>query len=123
MLMKTQTTFLITILIVITLTTFASAGVGIKWDRESALAASGDTACLTYGVYNPWPEDTYVEVGISEELQEVLITQDTEATLIPAHTSSGDSIPVEFQVKTFRQIPIITHFLSGSNHQQLQLVH
>jgi len=74
----------------------ASAGVGIKWDRESALASGGEQACLSYGVYNPWPGDTYVTVGVSEELQEVLIIQDVNATLIPEHTASGDSIPVEF---------------------------
>jgi len=75
---------------------FASAGVGIKWDRESALAAGGEEACLTYGVYNPWEEDTYVEIGVSEELQEVMILQDVESTLVPGYTMSTESIPVEF---------------------------
>jgi len=84
------------LLVVIILSGIASAGVGIKWERESALAAGGEKACLTYGVYNPWPEETYVKVGVSEELQEVLIVQELNATLIPAHTGSEASIPVEF---------------------------
>ena len=84
------------VLLVVALNSFVSAGVGIKWDRESALSNEGEDACLTYGVYNPWPEDTYVEVGVSEELEEVLTVQDVEATLVPAHTSSGEAIPIEF---------------------------
>jgi len=84
------------VLAIAMLGSFVSAGVGIKWDRESALSNEGEDACLTYGIYNPWPEDTYVEVGVSEELEEVLTVQDVEATLIPSQTSSGESIPVEF---------------------------
>jgi len=75
---------------------FASAGVGIKWDRESALAEGGERACLTYGVYNPWPEETYVKISLSDELQEVLDVQDINSTLIPAHTASTEAIPIEF---------------------------
>ncbi|MBS3099076.1 hypothetical protein J4462_02595 [Candidatus Pacearchaeota archaeon] len=73
-----------------------SAGVGIKWDRESALASGGERACLTYGVYNPWPEESYVKVSLSDELLEVLDVQDTEAVLIPSNTPSGAAIPIEF---------------------------
>jgi hypothetical protein len=88
--------FVAMLFLVLFMAGFVSAGVGIKWDRESALAAGGEEACLTYGVYNPWNEDTYVEVGVSEELEEVLLVQDVNSTLVPANTPSGDSIPVEF---------------------------
>ena len=84
------------ILVMILVSSFVSGGVGIKWDRESALAEGGEKACLTYGVYNPWPEETYVKIGVSEELIDVLDVQDINATLVPAHTSSGEAIPVEF---------------------------
>ncbi len=30
-----------------------SAGVGIKWDKESVLVNEGEKTCLTYQVYNP----------------------------------------------------------------------
>lgn len=87
---------IVLILIVVAVSAFAAAGVGIKWERESALAEGGEKACLTYGVYNPWPEETYVKIGVSDELLEVLEVQDINATLVPAHTSSGEAIPIEF---------------------------
>ncbi len=73
-----------------------SAGVGIKWEEESVIVDEKEEACLTYKVYNPWPESSEVVIGLSEELEEILTIQDAESKLIPANTASGDAIPIEF---------------------------
>lgn len=78
---------------------FVSAGVGIKWNKESALVNEGEITCLTYSVYNPWPEDTYVTISPSEELNDILTMQDAKVKLIPAETSSNKAIPIEFCFK------------------------
>jgi len=82
------------------LVSFISAGVGIKWDRESALINEGEKTCLTYSVYNPWPEETYVTIESSEELDDILISQEAETKLIPANTASSQAIPIQFCFKT-----------------------
>jgi hypothetical protein len=84
------------VLLAVMLSSFVSAGVGIKWDRETALIAEGKEACITYGVYNPWPETTYVEITVTEPLLEVLEIQDTETVEVPQDTASSDAIPIEF---------------------------
>lgn len=73
-----------------------SAGIGIKWDKESALISEGEKACMTYAVYNPWNDETYATIGLSEELLEILTLQEVEAKVIPAQTSSAEAIPIEF---------------------------
>ena len=84
------------LVIMIALASFVSAGVGIKWDRESVLVSEGEKTCMTYSVYNPWPESTYVKIGPSEELKGILTLQDIESKLVPANTPSSSAIPVEF---------------------------
>ncbi|MGV8152052.1 MAG: hypothetical protein ACP5OG_03150 [Candidatus Nanoarchaeia archaeon] len=83
---------------------FVSAGVGIKWEKESALVKEGESTCLTYSVYNPWPKDSYVEIDISDELKNILTEQETETKLIPAQTSSMNSIPVKFCFKVPKNV-------------------
>ena len=85
---------------VLLLTSFISAGVGIKWDRESSLVNEGEKTCLTYSVYNPWPEQTYATIESSEELKGILISQESETKLIPANTASSQAIPIQFCFKT-----------------------
>jgi|GEM_PF-6690187 len=77
-----------------------SAGVGISWDKESALVPEGTKTCLTYKVYNPWPQDTAVSVELSTSLQEILSSTEGEITLIPKDTSSVNAIPVTFCFRT-----------------------
>lgn len=79
-----------------------SAGVGISWERESALVPENTKTCLTYKIYNPWEEDSSVQILLSEELQEIVASQESETKLIPAHTSSDNAIPVTFCFKTPR---------------------
>lgn len=79
-----------------------SAGVGISWDRESSLVPENSKTCLTYKVYNPWPDDVYTEIKVSESLQEIIKSQETDVKFIPAETSSDNAIPIEFCFKTPR---------------------
>jgi hypothetical protein len=73
-----------------------SAGIGLKWEQQSKLVLEGEKACLTYGVYNPFSDDSYVQIDVSDSLKTILLMQDTKSTLIPAQTSSQNTIPVEF---------------------------
>jgi hypothetical protein len=79
-----------------------SAGVGISWDRESALVPENTKTCLTYKVYNPWDSDTNVQIVLSDTLQEIVSSQESENKFIPAQTSSSNAIPVTFCFKTPR---------------------
>jgi hypothetical protein len=87
-------------LLIISILPFISAGVGISWDKESALVPENTKACLTYKVYNPWPQDTYVSVELSDELQQILSSTEGDVTFIPKETSSANAIPVTFCFKT-----------------------
>lgn len=77
-----------------------NAGVGIRWDKESSLVPENTKTCLTYNVYNPWPEDSYVEIRLSEELMEIVSKMSSEVEFVPSGTSSLDAIPVNFCFKT-----------------------
>ncbi len=87
------------IAIAVLLSSFALAGVGIKWSQESAIVNEGEKACLSYSVYNPWPEDSFVAIGVSDELKNILVAQESEAKLIVANTNSTEAIPVQFCFK------------------------
>jgi len=89
-------------ILVIAILPFISAGVGISWDKESALVPENTKTCLTYKVYNPWPQDTYVVVELSDELQSILSSTQGDVTFIPKDTSSAEAIPVTFCFKTPR---------------------
>jgi len=93
---------IIILILVISILPFISAGVGISWDKESALVPENTKACLTYKVYNPWPQDTYVAVELSDELQSILSSTEGEVTFIPKETSSSNAIPVTFCFRTPR---------------------
>lgn len=76
-----------------------SAGLGIKYSEESALINEGDEKCLTYSVYNPWPDDSNVIIDVSSELQEVMVLQEAETKFVPAFTSSENALPIKFCFK------------------------
>lgn len=85
------------------LSPIVSAGLGIKYSAQSAMVREGQEVCLDYySVYNPWDDETYVKIGVSEELQEILTVQNTEAILVPAQTSNTESIPIKFCFKVPR---------------------
>ncbi len=89
--------FLMVILLVFPL---VSAGVGISWNKESSLVPENTKTCLTYKIYNPWSDDSYAKIRLSEELMEIVESSDAESKFIPAETSSLEAIPVEFCFKT-----------------------
>ncbi|MFH1801557.1 MAG: hypothetical protein ABH804_01850 [archaeon] len=91
---------LITALLIVFLLSFISAGVGLAWDRESSLVPESTKTCLTYKVYNPWTKDSYVQINLSQELQNIVTYIESETKYVPAETASKDAIPVEFCFKT-----------------------
>lgn len=78
---------------------FVSAGLGIKYGQESAMVNEGDETCLSYSVYNPWPDDSNVIIGVSDSLKEILVLQEAETKFVPKFTSSQDAIPIKFCFK------------------------
>jgi len=79
---------------------FVSAGVGIKWGQETALIPESTSTCMTYGVYNPWPRDSYVKIDVSDNLKPILTEAKSEVKYVPAQTASVNSLPVEFCFRT-----------------------
>ena len=77
-----------------------SAGVGVKWDKESSLVPEKTKTCMTYQVYNPWNKDSYVQIELSEELLPIVSSMESQSEFIPKQTSSDQAIPVEFCFKT-----------------------
>ncbi len=78
----------------------SAAGVGLKWGQESVLVPENEKACMTYYVYNPWATDSYIMVRLSEEMQEIVSSYESERKLVPAETSSAEAMPIEFCFKT-----------------------
>lgn len=85
--------------LVLAMVSLVSAGIGLKWSEESLIIDEREKYCMTYSVYNPWPENTYAEIGVSDELKEILIDYESEVKLIPSNTKNTESIPVEFCFK------------------------
>ncbi len=92
--------FFILSILIISLIPFISAGAGLKWSEETALIPENSNVCLTYGVYNPWPKDSYVKIQLSDSLKEIITSSSGEVDLIPGYTYSNSSIPVNFCFKT-----------------------
>lgn len=79
-----------------------SAGVGISWNKETSLVPENTKTCLTYNVYNPWPDDSYVEIELSDNLLGIANDVESEVKFVPKNTPSSQAIPVEFCFKTPR---------------------
>jgi len=90
------------VVLAIVLLQLASAGIGIKWEQESFIVNENEKTCVTYSVYNPWPEDTSVRIELADTLKDVMVSQEAETKLIPADTSSADAIPLKFCFKVPR---------------------
>ncbi len=90
------------ILVVLMLSIFplVSAGVGVSWNKETALIPEKSDVCLTYGVYNPWPKDSYIKIKLSDSLKEIVESSDAKVDSIPKYTYSNSSIPVKFCFRT-----------------------
>ncbi len=87
---------------IVLFSSLVSAGLGIKYSEQSVMVKEGETACLTYGVYNPWDDQTYATIGLSDNLKEILTVQDVESKVLPAQTSSDEAIPIKFCFKVPR---------------------
>jgi len=105
---------------------FVSAGVGIKWTQESFIVAEDEKACLTYSVYNPWPEESYVRIELPENLKELLVSQEAETKFVPSNTASVDAIPISFcfkSPKVYAEECIIGGFLCKKECKEEQKVY
>jgi hypothetical protein len=107
--------------IVILLLPLISAGVGIKWSQESLLVKEGERGCLSYSVYNPWPEETWVKIELSDKLKDLLVEQEAETKFVPANTPSSAAIPVKFCFKVPKVYGedcwIMGQFICSENYQ------
>lgn len=101
---------------------FASAGIGIKSTQRTFIFDEGGRNCIeSVSAYNPFDTATMATIGISEELQEVLVEQSAEERLIPAETSSDNSIPLKFcfeipdsvYIKQELGVPILGNVVGG----------
>lgn len=88
------------VLILMVFVPLVSAGPGIKWSQESSLVPEKTSTCLTYEVYNPWEGDSYVQIKLSEELDEIVKSSESETKFVPSQTSSSEALPIEFCFKT-----------------------
>jgi len=73
----------------------ARKGVGIVWSTESEVVDELSTTCITYGLYNPWDEDVYAVLDVSDELKVAVTEKEAEPKLISAGTSHQNAVPVE----------------------------
>jgi len=88
------------VLILMIIAPIVSAGPGIKWSQESSLVPEKTKTCLEYNVYNPWDQDSYVQIKLSEELDDIVKSAESETKFVPAQTSSLNALPIEFCFKT-----------------------
>ena len=76
--------------------TLARKGVGVVWDTETEIVREGSTHCVQYGIYNPWDEDVYAILSVSEDLKNIITNEESEIKLIKAGTLHENAIPIEF---------------------------
>jgi hypothetical protein len=91
---------LIFILAILVALPFVSAGVGIKWDKESSFVPENTRVCMTYQIYNPWPQDSYAQIQLTGDIEKIIASVNSEIQFIPHDTSSANAIPVQFCFKT-----------------------
>jgi uncharacterized membrane protein len=94
-----MTPLFILLCILISSTVFARKGVGIVWDTETEIVTENTLHCIQYGIYNPWEEDVTASLGVSSELQGIIVNQQSESKLIKAGTNNDVAVPIEFCFK------------------------
>jgi hypothetical protein len=82
----------------------ARKGVGIKWETEREIIGQGETYCVKYGLYNPWDEDVYTLLGVSDEFKPIISSETSDAKLIKAGTFHADAVPVQLCFKIANNI-------------------
>jgi hypothetical protein len=83
----------------------AYSGLGLAWNKESALVPENTKTCLTYNVYNPFDQSTYAKIQLSDQMKQILTSSQSEVKLIPNNTPSTAGIPVKICFKTPRVYP------------------
>ncbi len=96
--------FIVLFASLIIFSSLVTAGIGIKVSQESILVPEGEEGCVTYYVYNPFDKDSKASISVTSELRDILQYQDKETQIIPAETSSGEAIPVEFCFQIPKQV-------------------
>ena len=66
----------------------ALKGVGIKYGLEYTKVNQGEVTCLNYGVYNPWDEDTVIELSADGGLGTYV--DRVRSAKVPSRTPSSD---------------------------------
>ena len=102
---ETKGFFLVGLVFLLLVLPMASAGVGLSWNKESALVKENTKTCLTYNVYNPFDKDTYAKIVLSKDMQDIMTSSSSEAKFIPSNTNSSNGIPITFCFKTPKVYP------------------
>ena len=92
---KICVTLLIMSLLSLTLVS-ARKGVGLVWSTETEVVHEGGVHCVEYGVYNPWDEDVRAVLGVSDNLRDVIVREESEVKLVGAGTLHDVAVPFEF---------------------------
>lgn len=75
---------------------FARKGVGIVWNTETEIVNENSKHCIEYGIYNPWEEDVEAKLGVSPELEDIIVELESEPKFIKAGTTNDIAVPVDF---------------------------
>ena len=99
--MKSKVIYLALLVLIINFS-LISAGPGIVINQQSEIVPENKNFCIenNYMVYNPWPEDSYVKINITGEVQSIVSSMKAEEKYVPAGTSSKQAIPIGFCFKT-----------------------
>ncbi len=94
---KILSIFIAIFLVTIAFSSFTEArkGVGLKILSVGEIVNEGEEVCVQYGLYNPWDEDVYASLKVSNELADVVSNIEAENKLIPGYTSSAEAIPTK----------------------------
>lgn len=71
---------------------FVYSQAGLVWKTESEFIKEGETNCIEYGLYNPWPEDSNAALYVSGDLVDLADRYKTEIRLIKANTLHENAI-------------------------------
>lgn len=85
---------IIIILVFLLVLPIVNAGIGMKWEIENITVLEGSETCLSYGIYNPWPEESKVKIELSDSLEDLVYSSYSQERVIPQYTPSNSSVPV-----------------------------
>ena len=65
---------------------------GLVWRTESDFIKEGETKCMDYGLYNPWPEDSNAALYVGGDLVKISDNYKTDIVLINSNTFHEEAI-------------------------------